>query len=201
MSAELYSVSEPAGNDADPRGIAVGGTKPLHRFVKAQPKIIGIIVLVLGASLFLTSITVTGQSPVHQMSAIWVPGFLMGALFIVCGILYVLTEHNPSKKNVTVSLALSIISVLGVCWTTLLILPRIIDFHFYGHVSQQDDEEKRWESFIEAMGITTETVMVFYTLVGGVILVVMSAMAGSALRSTKSQVIILTSTPNEMPVE
>ena len=40
MSAELYSAN---GNNASLQGTTtVGGTKPLHRFIKGQPKIIGV---------------------------------------------------------------------------------------------------------------------------------------------------------------
>lgn len=39
MSAEIYSAS---GNNASLQGTTVGGIKPLHRFIKGQPKIIGV---------------------------------------------------------------------------------------------------------------------------------------------------------------
>lgn len=39
MSAELYASSE---SNASLQGTTVGGSKPLHRFIKGQPKIIGV---------------------------------------------------------------------------------------------------------------------------------------------------------------
>ncbi|GAA6217680.1 uncharacterized protein LOC108877046 [Lates japonicus] len=99
MSAELYTASGPGGNIL--QGTTVGGSKPLHRFIKGQPKITGIIVLVLGVSFFVISIAVTGENAYHP-AWIWTaipPGFLQGTLFIICGILYIVTEHNPTKKN------------------------------------------------------------------------------------------------------
>lgn len=42
--------------------------------------------------------------------------------------------------------------------------------------------------FAQAMGVSCGAIIVFYSFVGGIILIVMSALAGAALRSTKSQV-------------
>lgn len=42
--------------------------------------------------------------------------------------------------------------------------------------------------FVKAMGVTIEAIFVFYSFVGGIIFIVMSTLAGAALRSTKSQV-------------
>lgn len=39
MSAEVYSLN---GNNASDQSTTVGGSKPLHRFIKGQPKIIGV---------------------------------------------------------------------------------------------------------------------------------------------------------------
>lgn len=52
------------------------------------------------------------------------------------------------------------------------------------------------------MGLALEAVFVFYTLVGAVILIVMSALAGAALRSTKTQaVVMMTTASTETPTE
>lgn len=42
MSAELYFASGPDGNNARLQGTTVGGSKPLHRFIRGQPKTIGV---------------------------------------------------------------------------------------------------------------------------------------------------------------
>lgn len=42
--------------------------------------------------------------------------------------------------------------------------------------------------FLQNMSTCVEALYFFYTLVGAIILIVMSALAGAALRSTKSQV-------------
>lgn len=45
-----------------------------------------------------------------------------------------------------------------------------------------------WCLFAQAVTVTLYAVIMFYSLVGGVILIAMSVLAGVALRSTKSQV-------------
>lgn len=42
MSATLISASEPHEGDAIQTNTAVGGGKPLHRFMRGQPKITGV---------------------------------------------------------------------------------------------------------------------------------------------------------------
>ncbi|XP_040900306.1 uncharacterized protein si:ch1073-291c23.2 [Toxotes jaculatrix] len=207
MSAELYTASGSGGNDASPQSTTVGGSKPLHRFMKGQPKIIGVITLVLGMSFFIMSIAVSGETPGHQLWTAIPPGFLLGTLFIICGILYILTEHNPTKKTVTLSLALTIVAILGAFWTILHILPDIIHAHNYRNYDYFEDhntetEEAKWSSIFEAMGVAIEGIFLFYSFAGAIIFIVMSALAGAALRSTKSQaIVVMTTAPTETPVE
>ncbi|XP_006779967.1 membrane-spanning 4-domains subfamily A member 15-like [Neolamprologus brichardi] len=204
MSAELLSVSDPGGNNGNPQDTSVGGTKPLHRFLKGQPKIIGTIVLILGASFFIISIAITADS---QMMHIWTvipPGFLLGTLLIICGITYILAQHNTTKKTVTISLSLSIVSILVACWTLIHILPDIEAYSYHldyiydnGTFSFTEPMENR-----QLMGLALEAVLVFYTFVVAVIFIVMSALAGIALRSTKSQaIVVMTAASPDLSVE
>uniref|UniRef100_A0AAQ5XFH9 MARVEL domain-containing protein n=1 Tax=Amphiprion ocellaris TaxID=80972 RepID=A0AAQ5XFH9_AMPOC len=155
MSAELVFASGPGGSDGSVQGTTVGGSKPLHRFIKGQPKIIG---------------------------------------FIICGILYIITEHNPTKKTVTISLALSIVSILATAWTLLHTLPDLGHYHYHKSYSVDENftvSESVWSAYYEAMGVSFEAILVVYCLVGAIIFIVMSALAGAALRSTKSQAIVV----------
>ncbi|XP_044201848.1 uncharacterized protein si:ch1073-291c23.2 isoform X1 [Thunnus albacares] len=207
MSSELYTVSGPGGNNASLQGTTVGGSKPLHRFIRGQPKIIGIIVLVLGSSFFILSVSFKGDFSYHHIWTIIPPGFLLGTLHILCGILYILTEHNPTKKTVTMSLALSIVTVLAAFWTILHILPSFMHGHYYRHYDYLEDnmtdtEEAAWTSYYEDMGVTMEAIFVFYSFVSVIIFIVMSILAGAALRSTKSQaIIVMSTTRTETPAE
>ncbi|XP_078016819.1 uncharacterized protein LOC117259733 isoform X2 [Epinephelus lanceolatus] len=124
MSVELQHASEPGGNNASLQGTMLGGSKPLHRFMQGQPKITGIVVLILGSSFF---IFCTSMMLVHynQISPLQ-PGIVLAILYLVCGSLYIVTENKPTKKTVTMSLALSIVSLLASCWIIFLYLPNII---------------------------------------------------------------------------
>ncbi|XP_022602102.1 uncharacterized protein LOC111222586 [Seriola dumerili] len=207
MSAELYCMGGPGGNNASLQSTTVGGSKPLHRFIKGQPKIIGIIVLVLGASFFILSIAIVGDSAGQPIWTAIPPGFLLGTLFMICGILYIVTEHNPTKKTVTISLALSVVTILGVFWTILHILPELIHSHYVRHYDFPEDDttendDVAWTSSHEAMGLVVEATFVFYSFVGAIIFIVMSTLAGAALRSTNSQaIVVMTTAPPETPAE
>ncbi|XP_034534740.1 uncharacterized protein LOC117809235 [Notolabrus celidotus] len=198
MSAVLYSVS---GNNASLQGTTVGGTKPLHRFIKGQPKIIGVIVLIIGSSLFI--ISVSGVNPMTDLFLSEVSSsILLGLLFIMCGILYILTEHHPSKKTVTISLALSIVTILWSGWTILCIMPMMInhlhDRYEYFEDNTTGNEDHAWHTYHEAMIVSMEVVFMLYCFAGAIIFIVMSIMAGIALRSTKSQaMVVMTAAPTE----
>ncbi|XP_034431385.1 uncharacterized protein si:ch1073-291c23.2 isoform X1 [Hippoglossus hippoglossus] len=206
MSAELYTVRGPGGNDASLQGTTVGGSKPLHRFMKGQPKTIGVVVLVLGSSFFIISIAMLDDLPDEPMWKINPAVIIQGILFIMCGIMYILTEHNPTKKTVTISLALSIVSILATLWTDLHILPDLVHSHYYRHYAYNynitETEEGLWTEHYEDMGKSLEGIFVFYSSAGAIILIVMSTLAGAALRSTKSQaVVMMTAAPTETPAE
>ncbi|XP_039981226.1 uncharacterized protein LOC120788954 isoform X2 [Xiphias gladius] len=206
MSVKLCSASGPEGNNASLQGTTVGGSKPLHRFIKGQPKIVGIIVLVLGTS-FILSIVMVGESTRQLSRTVIPPSFLLGMLFILCGILYILTEHKPTKKTVTISLAVSVVTILGAFWTVLQILPEVLLANFLTHYDIHEDsstetDDAAWSACYEAMGAMMEVIYLFYSLVGAIIFIVMSSLAGAALRSTKSQaIIVMTTAPTETPVE
>ncbi|MED6235453.1 hypothetical protein ATANTOWER_026495, partial [Ataeniobius toweri] len=52
------------------------------------------------------------------------------------------------------------------------------------------------------MGLITEAIFIFYSFVGIITLIITSVLAGTALRSTKTQaIVVLTATTTETPVE
>ncbi|KAL6113287.1 uncharacterized protein ACO6RY_11612 [Pungitius sinensis] len=202
MSAELYRASDSSGNNANLQGTAVGGIKPLHRFIKGQPKIVGIIALVLGSSFFLLAIAIAPENLV-LIGANDPSLFLQGTMFILCGILYILTEHNPTKKKVTISLALSIVTILGVCWTLLRTMPYFVVNHRFGFPDFSEDNTTDGSYLTsEEVGTIAEGICLIYSVLGAVIFIVMSCLAVASLRSTKSQaVVMMTIAANETPVE
>ncbi|KAG7275084.1 hypothetical protein CRUP_004850 [Coryphaenoides rupestris] len=88
----------------------VGGNKPLHRFMKGQPKVIGIILLMMGSSLFILSLPM--HKSIHQ--GVVQPGFWLGPMVTAC-------------------LAVSIVALLAALWVSLLhLLPLLIHGLYIG---------------------------------------------------------------------
>ncbi|XP_049899932.1 uncharacterized protein LOC126389941 isoform X2 [Epinephelus moara] len=142
-----------------------------------------------------------GSKPLHR--------FMQGQPkitgYLVCGSLYIVTENKPTKKTVTMSLALSIVSLLASCWIIFLYLPNII--HNLQRVHLDEDimvatDNDIFPSEYEHLEMASEQIFLLYTGVGGIIFIVMSFLAGAALRSTKSKaVVVMTATPAEPSVE
>ncbi|XP_029283029.1 uncharacterized protein LOC115005367 isoform X2 [Cottoperca gobio] len=198
MSVELYGVSGPGGNNASVKGTTVYGTKPLHRFIKGQPKINGIMLLVLGSSFISIFLAI-----VPEYESITVGIFVLGILFVICGILYILTAHNPTKKTVTISLALSIVNILVACWIIFCIVPKLMYVHHQYMTYDEfiENNYTHWEAR-EAMGESVEMIFLFHIIMGAIICIIMSTLAVAALRSTNSQAsVMMTAMPAETPVE
>ncbi|XP_034044073.1 uncharacterized protein LOC117526144 isoform X2 [Thalassophryne amazonica] len=202
MAAVLYSASGPDGNSATVQSTTVGGSKPLHRFIKGEPKIVGIIVLVLGTTYIIVSVATWIHDDFVSWTAAFQPGIVQGAMFVFCGILYILTEHNPTKKTVTVSLALSIVTLPVTCWTILYFLlnrlqNEVMHYEFIHH-DNDTLTVKEEPGHYEVMMFSVEVIHLFYCCIGVLILIGMSALAGAALRSTKSQaIVVMTPAPPE----
>ncbi|XP_054892774.1 uncharacterized protein LOC129364251 isoform X2 [Poeciliopsis prolifica] len=207
MSVELCPVSEPDGNNETTKDFTLGGNKPLHRFLRCQPKVVGTVMLVIGASSVIVAIATYSDVYILHMWMVFPPEILMGILLTICGILYIVTQHRPTKKAVTISFALSIVSTLGGFWTIFIML---VNFHLYYEYSSDDEHnndtdiaiEIPWRSHIAVMGLTLEVVFLLYSFMGTIIFITMSVVAGAALRSTKTQAtVVMTTTAAEAPVE
>ncbi|XP_061881842.1 uncharacterized protein LOC133632972 [Entelurus aequoreus] len=202
MSVELFSASPPAGNNESLQANRVGGSKPLHRFMKAQPQSVGVAVVILGVSFIIASIIMAEDHPAHDLWRNTPLGYIIGIKFLTCGVLYIITEHNPTKKTVTASLALSIVTVIFSSVMIFFLIPDMVNHGFKGLDMYDMDnttaiEDDTWVvSQPEALGMTTEAIFIFYMFVGLIIVLVMSVLAGAALRSTKSQATVVFSTIN-----
>ncbi|KAF3686264.1 Membrane-spanning 4-domains subfamily A member 15 [Channa argus] len=203
MSVEFHPASGPGGNNASLQGTTVGGSKPLHRFLKGQPKIVGTIMVPLGLSFFIVPISVNIDLVGPNIWTTTIPVFWMGAVFIICGILFILTENNLTKKTVTLSLALSIVAILSGFYCASIMISYLRFFHYrspfhYDYNITNID----WNSYSESMGFCLEVLFLFYTLVSIVIFITMSSLAGAALRSTRSQaIVVMTTMPTQTPAE
>uniref|UniRef100_A0A3B3ZS22 Uncharacterized protein n=1 Tax=Periophthalmus magnuspinnatus TaxID=409849 RepID=A0A3B3ZS22_9GOBI len=125
-----------------------GGAKPLHRFIKGQPKIVGV-----------NSSFIAPKQPINFLDT--------------CVIL-----------NVTISLALSIVTLLGTLWTILHILPDLAHMQYVRHYEYMEENVTESDYFTSSL----EVILLIKFLMGGIIFVVMSTLGGIALRSTNSQV-------------
>nr|XP_057945095.1 uncharacterized protein LOC131139463 isoform X2 [Doryrhamphus excisus] len=146
------------------------------------------------------------DNPANQLWRLSPLGYIIGIQFILCGILYIITEHNPTKKTVTASLALGIVAIVGAFWMIFILLTNIEhhyyhrDFDYFEFDNMTLIEEDTWRSQAVVLGLATEAIFVFYAIVGTIILLVMSVLAGAALRSTKSQAtVVMSTTTTETP--
>ncbi|XP_026135086.1 uncharacterized protein LOC113113119 isoform X3 [Carassius auratus] len=151
---------QPAGGASEVITTVTGGSKPLHRFLRGQPKSIG---------------------------------------FFICGLLYILSERNPSKKIITASLALNIISIIGVL-IALVEFYKAIDeinyivkyFNFEGQkYENQSGEEELYARQHYMLVRNMELVFCCHSVIGGVLLVTMSFFVRAALKSSRTKAFVV----------
>ncbi|KAF4105373.1 membrane-spanning 4-domains subfamily A member 15-like [Onychostoma macrolepis] len=183
----------PAGSVSEAITTVTGGSKPVHRFLRGQPKSIGVVLVMMGIGLFMFGIPMNVDSDALTSVELLTP-FWLGILFFICGLLYILSERNPSKKMITASFALSIISVIGV-------LPALVEFSraivvLYDILRDQmhENNTETGELYAEQYYISVknlELVFFCHSLTGGVLLVIMTFFARAALQSSRTQAVVV----------
>ncbi|XP_054453880.1 membrane-spanning 4-domains subfamily A member 4D-like [Anoplopoma fimbria] len=154
-------------------------SKPLHRFVQKEPKSLGIAILIFGCAEILMGF-VLAKSSNYTSYVIYTP-FWQGALLLVSGNLSIYTEIHPSKKMVTVCLAMYVVSLLGL---VVSIGYRISIFGYLNYL-----RSRRFPySHNQLFGI--EVILFTSSLCVSVLLIFLCAVARMALKSTRTQVII-----------
>ncbi|AWP12131.1 Hypothetical protein SMAX5B_008831 [Scophthalmus maximus] len=125
--------------EADSRELM--SSKPLHRFVKREPRCLGIVLLMFGCAELLMGFHLASED-LPNSCVIYIP-FWQGALFLVCGNLSIYTEIHPSKKMVTVCLAMYVVALLG---TIVSIGYRIFCFSHLAYLKGMSSysQEKEW---------------------------------------------------------
>uniref|UniRef100_A0A3B3T0X0 Si:ch1073-291c23.2 n=1 Tax=Paramormyrops kingsleyae TaxID=1676925 RepID=A0A3B3T0X0_9TELE len=174
----------------------VGFSKPLHRLMRADPKSIGVAMMILGGSQLITGIPmmldIMGNNAVYG-------GLWLGTVFVICGILYFLSGSSPSKKLVTANLALSIASLITGALAFMINLSTFInqhreDIYYYDYdinYSNLTNIDEIWSTFHKNQVSCMEGIWLLHCFVGGVILIVMTAFSRAALRSTKTQATVI----------
>ncbi|XP_027863931.1 membrane-spanning 4-domains subfamily A member 4D-like [Xiphophorus couchianus] len=153
-------------------------SKPLHRFVQKQPRSFGIVILMFGCAEIVMGCAMDGIN-METSFKMYIP-FWQGTLFITCGALSIYTELHPSKKMVTISLAMYVVSLLGIIIT---IVRRISLIGFYTWHLQL-----YFQSAI--LFLWVEGILFASSLLVSAFLIFLSAIAGYALRSTRKQITV-----------
>uniref|UniRef100_A0A8C9VWE9 Membrane-spanning 4-domains subfamily A member 15-like n=1 Tax=Scleropages formosus TaxID=113540 RepID=A0A8C9VWE9_SCLFO len=183
--------------DIEPQATVTGTSKPLYRFFRGEPGSIGIVMLSLGTSQFLIGIPM--KIDLLENSSQSYTQFWLGILFIATGILYILSAKSPSKKLVTASMAVSIVSIIATVlsffeylmsmWKMLRIDIYYPDYDIiYYNLTNEGDP---WSAYHAEQLAAVEGVLLFYCFVGAVLLIVITAFARAGLRSVKTQAVVI----------
>ncbi|NP_001314733.1 uncharacterized protein isoform X1 [Danio rerio] len=177
---------------SEPISTVTGGNKPVHRFLRGQPRSIGVVLSMMGVGLFLFGIPMTVHTDIMTSADVFSP-FWLGILFCVCGVLYILSERSPSKKIITASFALSIISTIGVvsaCMDFIKSMVIIERQDEYTHNNITEDDYVYLRQHYSAV-VAMECVFLCHGLIGGVLLIIMTCFARAALRSSNTQAVVV----------
>ncbi|NP_001314734.1 uncharacterized protein isoform X3 [Danio rerio] len=172
---------------SEPISTVTGGNKPVHRFLRGQPRSIGVSLVMMGVCLFMFGFPMVAVEE-YIISPMW-----LGMSFCVCGVLYILSERSPSKKIITASFALSIISTIGVvsaCMDFIKSMVIIERQDEYTHNNITEDDYVYLRQHYSAV-VAMECVFLCHGLIGGVLLIIMTCFARAALRSSNTQAVVV----------
>uniref|UniRef100_UPI003AADA105 uncharacterized protein n=1 Tax=Centroberyx gerrardi TaxID=166262 RepID=UPI003AADA105 len=162
-------------------------SKPLHRFIRGEPQILGVVVLIFGCAELLMGFQLARERR-ENSSRIYIP-FWQGALFLISGNLSIYTGLHPSKRMVTVCLAMYVVSLLGILVSIGYRIVCLIELsHFRFLYGPYIDEEWTYNSFEQLLSI--EAILFISSVCVSALLIFLSAMARLALKSTNTQVLV-----------
>ncbi|KAI7805435.1 putative membrane-spanning 4-domains subfamily A member 4D [Triplophysa rosa] len=116
--------------------------------------------------------------------------FWLGILFTICGLLFILSERNPTKKIITASFAMSIVTTIGLMSACIDFVWAIVDIQHQIWYEKDNRTEEKQHYYMPLC--IMEQVFLAHSLIGGVLLVTMMIFARAALRSSRTQVNNLT---------
>ncbi|XP_077433430.1 uncharacterized protein LOC144058783 [Vanacampus margaritifer] len=161
-------------------------SKPLHRFVQKEPQSLGIVILICGCAEIMMGFILISET-LENSTNILIP-FWQGALFIVCGSLSIYTGACPSKRMVTVCLAMYILAILGIIVSVgYRIVVSLSRYHYFSYYASPMEQEWKYIRVVQLFSI--ECILCTCSLCISVLLIFLSAIARSALKSTHTQVI------------
>ncbi|TDH07720.1 hypothetical protein EPR50_G00108460 [Perca flavescens] len=170
-----------------PNDTLLMSSKPLHRFIQKEPRSLGIVILIFGCAELLMGFQLSKENE-HTSFAIYIP-FWQGVLFLVCGNLSIYTELHPSKKMVTVCLAMYVVSLLGI---VVSIGYRIPLLRRYGYLQYRAEYhlENNWAVYRTDQIFGIEGLLFTSSLCVSVLLIFLCTVARLALKSTHTQIIV-----------
>ncbi|XP_049898143.1 uncharacterized protein LOC126388858 [Epinephelus moara] len=173
------------GNDGNQAAVNMElmSGKPLHRFVRNEPRSLGIVMLVFGCAELLMGFPLAKQG-VRTSWTIYIP-LWQGALFLVCGNLSIYTEIHPSKKMVTVSLAMYVVTLLGIFVSVGYRISTLIEYTFFYYYNGWYNDESTGNGMLTGI----ESILLTSSVCVLALLIFLSTIARLALKSTHSQVI------------
>ncbi|XP_041645981.1 membrane-spanning 4-domains subfamily A member 4D-like [Cheilinus undulatus] len=183
---ESTSRERTAGGDGkqDVDSMVLLSNKPLHRFVRKEPRSFGIVLVIFGCAEILMGFHL-GSEDAPTSQSIYIP-FWQGFLFVVCGSLSIHTEIHPSKKMVTTCLAMYVISLLGIIVSGGFRISCILQYQFltwFYHSDHWDFYRAKQISGIEGLLLTS-------SLCALALLIFLCVITSAALRSTRTQVLV-----------
>ncbi|XP_020500954.2 B-lymphocyte antigen CD20 [Labrus bergylta] len=172
----------------DANNMVLMSSKPLHRFLKHEPKSLGIVIVIFGCAELLIGFHVNTEDEVYSSGRIYIP-LWQGLLFLASGSLSIYTEVHPSKKTVTACLAMYVVSILGIvvsCGYRIACLANLNYRRFAAFYYRRDD----WDIHRAMQSLGVESVLFASSLCVSVLLIFLCVFARLALKSTRSQVIV-----------
>ncbi|XP_036932950.1 membrane-spanning 4-domains subfamily A member 4D-like [Acanthopagrus latus] len=161
--------------------------KPLHRFVQREPRCLGIALVVFGCAEVLMGFHLAGENQ-PSSSLIYIP-FWQGILFLACGNLSIYTEIHPSKKMVTVCLAMYVVSLLGIIVSAGF---RIYCLTYYSYLNYRArySRDPIWATYRMSLLTGIESLLFVSSLCVSGLLIFLCVIARLALKSTRTQLIV-----------
>ncbi|KAM4732806.1 uncharacterized protein FYW61_008452 [Anableps anableps] len=157
----------------------VMSSKPLHRFVQRQPRSFGVMILMFGCAEVVMGFVMADDN--LETSFKLYTTFWQGILFLTSGVLSIYSELHPSKKMVTICLAMYVASLVGITISAGL---RIHLFNYYSYMM-------RYHNYNYVVQVVcVEGILFASSLFVSAFLIFLIVIARFALKSTQSQIIV-----------
>ncbi|XP_057706934.1 uncharacterized protein LOC130924404 [Corythoichthys intestinalis] len=163
-------------------------SKPLHRFVQRDPQSLGVVIMICGFAEVMMGFILISETPENSNETLgnstylYIP-FWQGALFLISGNLSIYTTAFPSKRMVTVSLAMYVVSIFGIM---VSVGYRIVCVST-NRIFRTSVTSWTYKRSVQILSI--EIILCAYSVCIFVLLIFLSVVARLALKSTNTQIL------------